>query len=362
MKISRRFWGALIVLLLTASSVWAATPAQYDGALAQVQNALSAQARAAGAGRTLPTAQTPERIAARVLAPILAVQPPGGPPRPVNTALLRQSITAAGALTDPKQRALRLQELAGQIAVLRRELTTSEAGAGESARTGRRAVDAAHAVLAGAEYDYEPYPEPSKWDRWKEARARAFQRWLNSLHFNPPTPTGAMPTISSQFINGIVIALGIGLFALLVALLVGLLRRRAARVRPPADLDETEAALVEARDTDSLHALAERKAQEGDYRLALRLIYLALLVALDTGGVLRFDRSRTNWEYLRALRASGREDVYLAMTPLTREFDRIWYGLARADAADYARARSQYEALQAAAQTPTASKKGIVTA
>ncbi len=360
MTVCLKLWGALIVFLLAAGSVWAATPAQYDGALAQVQAALSSQARAVGAGKTLPTAQTPERVAARVLAPILSVQPPGGPPRPVNTALLRQSITAAGTLTDHKQRVKRLQELSSQIAVLRRELTTSQADR-KDALTERQAVDAAHTVLAGAAYDSEPYPEPTKWDRWKEARARAFQRWLDSLHFGPRTPTGPMPTISPQFINGIVIALGIGLFALLVALLVGLLRRRAARARPAADLDETEAALVEARDMDSLHALAERKAQEGDYRLALRFIYLALLVALDTGGVLRFDRSRTNWEYLRALRASGREDVYQAMTPLTREFDRVWYGLARADAADYARARSQYEALQAVSQTPTTPKKAAAT-
>lgn len=360
MRMHRWVGAALVVFLLAVSSVWAATPAQYDGALAQVQAALLSQARAVGAGRTLPTAQTPEQVAVRVLTPIRAVQPFGDPPRPVNTTLLRQSIAAAGTMTDHKQRARRLQELSDQVARLRREMTASELGDDKTPLTARQAVDAAHAVLASAAYDSEPYPEPTKWDRWKEARARAFQRWLDSLHFGPHPYRGPTPSISPQFINGIVIALGIGLFALLVALLVGLLRRRAARVRPAADLDETEAALVEARDTDSLHALAERKAQEGDYRLALRFIYLALLVALDTGGVLRFDRSRTNWEYLRALRASGREDVYQAMMPLTREFDRVWYGLARADAADYARARSQYEALQAASQTPP--KKAAATA
>jgi tetratricopeptide (TPR) repeat protein len=277
----------------------------------------------------------------------------------VNTALLRQSIAAADTLSDRKPRVQRLQELSRQVAFLRRELTTAE-GETETARTGRGAVDAAHAVLAGAEYDSEPFPSPSRWDRWLDERARAFQRWLDSLHFSPHPYTGPTPSISPQFINGIVIALGIGLFALLVALLVSLLRRRTARARPPT-LDETEAALVEARDMDSLHALAERKAQEGDYRLALRFIYLALLVALDTGGVLRFDRSRTNWEYLRALRASGRDDVYQAMTPLTREFDRVWYGLAHADAADYARALSQYEALQAVSQTLAAPKKVAAT-
>ena len=76
-------------------------------------------------------------------------------------------------------------------------------------------------------------------------------------------------------------------------------------------------------------------------------------MTLDTSGVLRFDRSKTNWEYLRALRAAGRADVYDAMTPLTREFDRIWYGFASADASRItARALTQYDALQAASQVP----------
>lgn len=349
MKQSWRSVFALLVCLLSATSTMAATPAQYDGALAEVQSALERQARAVRFESSLPPAEAPARVATRALTPVRMVQRPGGPPRPVDTAPLRQAIAGAEAVSDRKQRVQRLQELAAQVAVLRREVASSEKAGGE-ARTGRPAVDAAHAVLAGGVYDSEPLPPRSQWEILRDRMGRAIQRWWDGLHFSPHPYTGPTPSISPQFINGIAIGLGVALFVLLVALLVGLLRRRAARARP-LTMDETEAALVDARDTDSLHALAERKAREGDYRLALRFIYLALLVALDTGGVLRFDRSRTNWEYLRALRASGREDVYQAMTPLTREFDRVWYGLARADAADYARALSQYEALQAAAQT-----------
>lgn len=355
-----RLQAVLIVCLLTVGRVWAATPAEYDSALAEVQAALSEQARAVTSGTSLTTSRTPPRVAARVLAPILTVQPVGGAPRPADTSLLRQTIAAADALHDRKQRVLRLRELSLQVAILRHELTIPDAGTGTAARTGRGAVDAAHTVLAGAAYDSDPLPPPTQWERLRDRMARAIERWWASLHFSPHPYTGPMPSISPQFINGIVIALAAGLFALLVALLVSLLRRRAANARP-ATLDETEAALVEARDTDSLHALAERKAREGDYRLALRFIYLALLVALDTGGILRFDRSRTNWEYLRALRAAGRDDVFHAMTPLTREFDRVWYGLAHADAADYARALSQYEALQAASLAESAPKKAAAT-
>ncbi len=85
--------------------------------------------------------------------------------------------------------------------------------------------------------------------------------------------------------------------------------------------------------------------------LAIGIIVAAGVVAiLVASGVLRFDRSKTNWEYLRALRASGRSDVYDAMTPLTREFDRLWYGFATADRADYTRALAQYDAFQVASR------------
>ena len=118
----------------------------------------------------------------------------------------------------------------------------------------------------------------------------------------------------------------------------------------PLALDEEEAVLMEARDNDSLLALAEQQAKTGDYRRAFRLVYLASLVTLDTDGVLRFDRSKTNWEYLRALRASGRGDVYTALTPLTREFDQVWYGLAPTDSSQYAWALAQYRALKDSAR------------
>ena len=49
------------------------------------------------------------------------------------------------------------------------------------------------------------------------------------------------------------------------------------------------------------------------------------------------------------------------MTPLTREFDQVWYGFAYADASHYARALAQYQALLAAPQgTATGAATGAV--
>ncbi len=334
-----------VALALACRPILAATPAQYDQALSQVQSAIAAQVGALHSGGSLPTAQRPANVAARALAPIINVERPGHPAQPVNERLLLAALTAVDRPTPAPARLSQLQALNDQIVALRHDLQAPAPEHG-SRVAGQSAVAAAHEVLSENLYESDPLPPPGLLDRFVNWLERILSRLFRPRH----APT-APPPINPVFIKGLLIALLAGAFAVLVAVLVQWLRRRLPRAQPLA-LDETEAALVEARDTDSLRALAEQKASQGDYRLALRFIYLALLVALDTDGVLRFDRSKTNWEYLRALRASGRADVYETMAPLTRDFDRIWYGFAATDSGDYARALAQYDALRAVSNAP----------
>jgi hypothetical protein len=63
----------------------------------------------------------------------------------------------------------------------------------------------------------------------------------------------------------------------------------------------------------------------------------------------RLNRSKTNWEYLRALRLGSYNRLYEALLPLTRDFDRIWYGFAVATADDYERSLQQYEKIRRSA-------------
>ncbi len=182
----------------------------------------------------------------------------------------------------------------------------------------------------------DPLPPPSLWER--------FSDWLERLFARHHPAAGPAPSISPAFIRTLLILVATGAFALLVAVLVQYLRQR-ARPQGALALSEEEEALVEARDADSLRALAEEQRRQGEWRRAFRLIYLASLVSLDTHGTLRFDRSKTNWEYLRSLRAGGQGETYTSLLPFTREFDRIWYGGAQAGENDYAYASAQYEAL-----------------
>ena len=325
--------GIIVLLMLTMAKIWAATPQEYDRALGQVQAALTRQSQALGA-QVISSGPSPSLVAQQALLPIHAVGAAGQVPVLVNTSPLVAAIGTAERLKDTDQKLSALEAVSRQIGLLRQTLAQTPP------QVPATAVSSARAVLARPEFASDPPPPPSVADK--------LAAWLDKLlrrRSSPQTPN--VPNANPKVILGILIAIASGAFAVLVAVLVQAIGRREARARPLA-LDEEETALVEARDNNSLLALAEQQAKAGDYRRAFRLVYLASLVALDTNGVLRFDRSKTNWEYLRAMRASGRSDVYAALTPLTREFDQVWYGFAPADASQYARALAQYHALQSA--------------
>ncbi|MDQ2800281.1 MAG: DUF4129 domain-containing protein [Armatimonadota bacterium] len=328
---------ALIVLLcLPALRGMAATPQEYDRALASVQAVLISQAQAVKA-EEVPSGMAASLVARQTLGTIHSIEAPGRAPVLVDTSRLIAAVQSAEAFKKSDGRIDALEAVGEQIALLRAELAHSDPAPDPAAT-----VKSARAILARPEFASEPLPPPSLADR--------IAAWLDKVFSRKtPSPNVNMPNVNPNIILGILIVIAAGAFAVLVAVIVQAIGRRAARSKPLA-LEEEEAVLVEARDNDSLLALAEQQAKAGDFRRAFRLVYLAALVALDTGGVLRFDRSKTNWEYLRALRASGRGDIYQAMTPLTREFDQVWYGFAHADASHYARALAQYQALLAAPQ------------
>jgi hypothetical protein len=271
------------------------------------------------------------------------VGPVGGPQSLVRNDLLLRQI----ALADRQGSIAQMQALDRQIATLRAELAVPRSVSNPS-KSGDP-VQIAHAILARPDFASTPYPPPPLIDRLAEWLSREWAK----IHWHHANLNPNLPPPNFAFIKVLLWLMLAGAAVILVVVLVQILSRRQRYAKVAPLVDAAEAALVEARDTDSLLAMAERQAREGQYRQAFRLVYVATLVALDTGGVLRFNRSRTNWEYLRALRASGREDISRALLPLTRDFDRVWYGFAPAGPAEYADALAQYHALQAATQTPT---------
>ena len=117
--------------------------------------------------------------------------------------------------------------------------------------------------------------------------------------------------------------------------------KKRAETRTAFDLDETEEEIV--REPDAWIAEAEKWIKEGDYRRAYRALFVASLLQLDRAGIIVFQRSRTNGEYLRTLRRANRKELYEIFAPLVLEFELRWYGEKVTDAGDVADVRRDYE-------------------
>jgi Domain of unknown function (DUF4129) len=68
---------------------------------------------------------------------------------------------------------------------------------------------------------------------------------------------------------------------------------------------------------------AEQFARDGRWHLALRALYLELLVVLHERGAVRYERERTNGDYVRLLRETPASPAF---SRLTAAFDEAWYG------------------------------------
>ena len=131
------------------------------------------------------------------------------------------------------------------------------------------------------------------------------------------------------FLKFFFIALGIGI---LIFLLVKALNNeslflpRDKKLRPATqiDLEKIEDNLEEADLDDPI----KQAIAAGDYTLAVRLYYLAILKDLSLGKKIKWKKNKTNGEYLRELAGSP---IFKNMQEITLVFERIWYGKVEID-------------------------------
>lgn len=162
-------------------------------------------------------------------------------------------------------------------------------------------------------------------------------RWLGNL-LEPVNAAGAE---AASPVSTIFALLG---SVLLLAVLVYLaLSLRRSLARPVAVDDEEHDPEANLTATTALQQ-AGSLAQGGDYRTAVRYLYLSSLLWLDERGVMRYDRALTNREHLNRLPADA--TLHAHLQPIVETFDQVWYGNAPLDAAGFAAYKRQVEALR----------------
>lgn len=177
-------------------------------------------------------------------------------------------------------------------------------------------------VLDRAEFQWQS-DEPSPLDR--------FWQWLEEfLSRLLPRGGGAASVLGHLLTILGAAALAAALFYALRGTLSGLVGE--AQVDPEAGLG--------GQPLTAATALKQAQVMAGarDYREAVRYLYLSTLLLLEERGMLRYDRSLTNREYLRSVEKAPQVSSLLG--DIIDVFERVWYGYQPLDEADY----HQYEA------------------
>jgi hypothetical protein len=312
---------ALLSTLVLAGRAWAqASPAQepavpldhYVGSLREAQQLLSGSA-------------DPDDALARaraVLAAIERVELPSGAEIAVSPLL--------GVGDDE------LTRIAAQARIV---TLLAQLAAAEGDDTAAR-LAVLQTVLAG--------PAFRQGESWWDTVRRWLAEWLERLlpDATPASPgTGAMDRAADAVTWAAGIAALIAIMLLLAYWLRGLIAGFVAdeemrdRGRDGDDLPQTPA---EAR------RRAAGLAGAGDYRSAVRNLYLSALLTLEQHGLVPDDRSLTNRELLA--RVGSAHPLRPHLQPVVETFDDVWYGVHEPDAATYDAYTHSIDELESLAQ------------
>lgn len=141
--------------------------------------------------------------------------------------------------------------------------------------------------------------------------------------------------LSQKFLGfkGINYVLGIGAVLILTAMILFLFRNVLFGFVAESKLAPRSRAGSEVMTADTALKRAQDLSQGGDYRSAVRYLYLSTLLLLEERGLLSYDRTKTNREYLQSV--SGYPELETTLGYVVEVFDRVWYGYQPLEDRDY---------------------------
>jgi hypothetical protein len=196
---------------------------------------------------------------------------------------------------------------------------------------------------------------------WLEQAWTNFWKWVSQTFQNllkwiggwfPAVSPGKMPTFDPRIVQLIftltVVALLVAVALLIWRAIGGKIGR--GRKKQGAFAFSPEDAELLSLPPDELRERARRFAEDGNFREALRHLYIALLLNFDARGVWRYDARRTNWEHISALKNdAGKSRLVAPLSDITRRFDRVRYGNAPCAQSEWQRFESDVNALESSA-------------
>ena len=116
----------------------------------------------------------------------------------------------------------------------------------------------------------------------------------------------------------------------LVAVVIFFVRQIRMNLISEAHDEVSETALEQVETEKAALARADSAEAASDFRSALRFLYLSAILHLQERGILPYDKSLTNREYLHQVQVDI--DLHTALGPAVTVFDEVWYGHKPCDA------------------------------
>ena len=187
-------------------------------------------------------------------------------------------------------------------------------------------------ILADPAFDYTP-PAPSPIQEFLRDLWLRANEFFNSLIPNNIRGSETLSTIISYVgMIGFILVLGSAFLSLY---------RSFYSEASGIELVDDEVANLTA---DGALNRAQAYSTGGDYRTAVRYLYLSALLLLEEQGLLRYDRSLTNREYLRSV--AHKPELAIILRNVIEVFDRVWYGFQPLAATEYNEYAQQVEVLK----------------
>lgn len=161
---------------------------------------------------------------------------------------------------------------------------------------------------------------------------------------NPLPPPPDLPDFDfRKFAQGVLIFLAVILLAFVVFKLVAgdaiLVNKEVGRKRP-ISLEEIETNLEEA----DVEGFLKKALADQDYKLAVRLYYLAIIKQLSLAGSIAWKKDKTNGHYMNEMRR-GNHPKLQEFRNVTRVFEYVWYSDAQFDGGKFEEVRTDFKSL-----------------
>lgn len=168
------------------------------------------------------------------------------------------------------------------------------------------------------------------------------ERKLNAPKNNNPPPAlsfGGNAAFVMKILIGILLTV---LLFFIIRSLLGLSNPRNKKVSAVLSVEELEQLEAHLHQAD-LENFIQRAIEQGNFSLATRLYYLAILKELSLRGRIDWKKDKTNRDYLRELRSAPA--FFNIFSDLTILFERIWYGNINLSYADFQQIEPKFRSL-----------------